>query len=103
MHETIIFYDSHHCRFADELCGLCSYLGIEVKRREAGLPEAVLLFCHFEENRLDAFLHILKEGEFGDLPLMAMLTASNADWTPQALYEELCEERAALLPNGNGV
>lgn len=101
--ETIIFYEPRHCRCADELCDLCSYLGIRVDRCEAGLPESVLLFCHFEEERLDAFLHILKEGDLGDLPLMAMRTAANADWSPLALYRELCEERAALLPNANGV
>lgn len=57
--------------------------------------EPMLLFCGFSAARLDLALNGLRR-EGISVPLKAVLTASNRDWTPRALHDELAREHAAL-------
>lgn len=60
-------------------------------------PEEMLVFCHMTNAQLNRFLQTLKQQRVPAFPLKAILTPTNADWTPIALCAELKEERAAVL------
>ncbi|MDD7268003.1 MAG: DUF3783 domain-containing protein [Lachnospiraceae bacterium] len=101
--EVILLYAPEHCRCLEQLQELCHFLNLPLQTESATLPESVMLFVGFSDERLNGFLHILKEGNIGPLPLMAMRTAANAGWSMADLYRELADERAALLRDMNGV
>lgn len=61
----------------------------------AAFDDPVLLFCGFSAARLDLALNGLRR-EGISVPLKAVLTASNRDWTAFALHDELAREHAAL-------
>ena len=60
-------------------------------------PEEMLVFCHMTNAQLNRFLQTLKQQRVPAFPLKAILTPTNAEWTPVALCAELKEERAAVL------
>lgn len=61
----------------------------------AAFDDPMLLFCGFSAARLDLALNGLRR-EGISVPLKAVLTASNRDWTAFALRDELVREHAAL-------
>ena len=58
------------------------------------LPEPLLIFCHLSDRQLDQALMSLRSIQARCLK--AVLTPTNARWTPRELYGELCRERAQL-------
>lgn len=68
----------------------------ELEKADA-FPEEMLVFCHMTNAQLNRFLQTLKQQRVPAFPLKAILTPTNADWTPIALCAELKEERAAVL------
>jgi len=46
---------------------------------------------------LEVFLDALRVSEVRKVPLKAVVTATNAAWTAEVLYRELCRERSAVL------
>lgn len=62
-----------------------------------GAPvEPTLVLAHFPPGRLDAVLQALRRVGVR-APLRAVLTPTNAGWTPARLSAELCREREAIL------
>lgn len=60
------------------------------------LEESVLVMRNFTGGRLDYLLYNLRKSGIPPIPLKAVLTPSNADWTFYQLYEELKEEHARM-------
>lgn len=67
----------------------------------AVFDEPMLLFCSFSAARLDLALNGLRREGIA-VPLKAVLTASNRDWTALALHGELAREHAALHEKSGG-
>lgn len=61
----------------------------------AAFDEPMLVFCGFSAARLDLALNGLRR-EGLVVPLKAVLTASNRDWTALVLHDELVREHAAF-------
>ena len=61
------------------------------------LPEPMLVLCGLTGAQLDKLLPALRKLGAGGC-LKAVLTPTNAGWSLQALYEELCKERAQFQP-----
>ena len=69
------------------------------RRREdaasgGALPGPMLVFAHFRDRQLDMFLSELQTARLGRSALKAMLTPTNAQWSPAALYAELSREKS---------
>ena len=58
------------------------------------LPGKMLVFAHFRDMQLDMFLSELRTARLGRDALKAMLTPTNAQWSPAALYAELSREKS---------
>ena len=80
---------------------LAALAGLTERVADAAPAEAfadeMLVFCHMTNAQLNRFLQTLKQQRVPAFPLKAILTPTNADWTPIALCAELKEERAAVL------
>ena len=66
---------------------------------EAAEPFAdeMIVFCHMTNMQLNNFLKTAKQQRIPPFSLKAILTPTNAEWTPVALCAELKEEREAIL------
>lgn len=60
------------------------------------LQEEMLVLHGFDGSKLQEFLAALRRVGVRRIDLKAMLTESNKTWNGLALYEELCQERAAF-------
>lgn len=67
---------------------------VEILRAMA-FDEEMLILAGFDSDGLDAVLEDLKKKDLW-IPLKAVLTPTNATWTPVALKAELESERAAI-------
>lgn len=76
------------------LCGLTDR--IDAAPVDA-FPEEMLIFCHMDNTAVNRFLQTTKQMRFAPVALKAILTPTNAEWTPAQLCKELQEERAAVL------
>ena len=76
------------------LCGL-SAPG-EIVQAEA-FPEEMLVFCHMDNTLVNRFLTTCRQMRFAPVALKAILTPTNAAWTPVQLCAELRQERAAVM------
>ena len=79
------------------LCGLA-----EPTDAPAGdaFPEEMLVFCHMSDAQVNRFLQTAKQLRFAPVALKAVLTPTNAEWSPARLCAELRQERAAILRGG---
>ena len=59
--------------------------------------DEMIVFCQMTNVQLNNFLKTAKQQRVPPFPLKAILTPTNAEWTPAALCAELKEERAAVL------
>lgn len=76
------------------LCGLAEHA--ETTAAEA-FPEEMLIFCHMDNAQVNRFLQTAKQMRWTPVTLKAILTPTNAEWTPSQLCAELKQERAAIL------
>lgn len=75
------------------LCGLA-----DRTEAEAGaFPEEMLVFCHMDNTAVNRFLQTAKQMRYAPVALKAILTPTNAEWTPVQLCDELKRERQAVL------
>lgn len=58
--------------------------------------DEVLVIAGLSGAQFNLFLHDFKRFGIPPIQLKAMLTATNADWTPVQLHKELCAEREAF-------
>lgn len=75
------------------LCGLPqARSGGQVVFNDSAFPPAAV-FCGLSDGELDQMLAALKGS---DIPLKAIVTPTNRDWSLGALLTELCNERNAI-------
>ena len=82
------------CQPISALCGLAE--AAESAPAEA-FPEEMLIFCHMDNAQVNRFLQTAKQMRFAPVALKAILTPTNAAWTPVQLCRELKDERAAVM------
>ena len=76
------------------LCGVADR--IDAAPAEA-FPEEMLIFCHMDNAAVNRFLQTAKQMRYAPVALKAILTPTNAAWTPAQLCAELKDERAAVM------
>lgn len=76
------------------LCGLSERSGDAPA--EAAFPEEMIVFCHMDNALVNRFIQTARQQRVPPFPLKAMLTPTNAAWTPVQLCAELKEEHAAM-------
>ena len=119
MRPTILTFNLNESRLA-KLRFLCMKLGVLVKDVPAadfdqpigalcGLSEPaeatpaepfadeMIVFCHMDNAVVNRFLQTAKQMHFAPVALKAILTPTNAAWTPVQLCEELKQEREAVM------
>lgn len=82
------------CQPISALCGLSA--PVEAAPAEA-FPEEMLIFCHMDNAQVNRFLQTARQMRFAPVALKAVLTPTNAEWTPVQLCAELKDERAAVM------
>ena len=82
------------CQPISALCGLSE--PVEASPAEA-FAEEMLIFCHMDNALVNRFLQTAKQMRFAPVALKAVLTPTNAEWTPVQLCRELKDERAAVM------
>ena len=82
------------CQPISALCGLTELA--EASPAEA-FPEEMLIFCHMDNAQVNRFLQTAKQMRYAPVALKAILTPTNAEWTPVQLCAELKDERAAVM------
>ena len=60
------------------------------------IPEAMLVFCGLGEALRNQVLEVIRVAKLPPIPLKAVLTETNREWTSLQLYEELKKEREAI-------
>lgn len=82
----------------------CQTIGALCRLAEAADPspaevfsEEMLVFCHMDNTAVNRFLQTAKQMRFAPVALKAILTPTNAEWSPLQLCQELKQERAAVL------
>ena len=76
------------------LCGLSDRAEADVLE---AFPEEMLVFCHMDNAAVNRFLQTAKQMRYAPVALKAILTPTNAAWTPVQLCRELKDERAAVI------
>ena len=73
---------------------------LEGSEETAGVEEEfsdpMLVFCSLTGPKLDQLLGAMKRSKLPPIPLKAVLTPSNRDWTSQQLWQELRREHQAM-------
>ena len=82
------------CQPISALCGLSD--PADAAPAEA-FSEEMLVFCHMDNAAVNRFLQTAKQMRFAPVALKAILTPTNAAWTPAQLCAELRDERAAVM------
>lgn len=82
------------CQPISALCGLSE--PVEAAPADA-FPEEMLIFCHMDNAQVNRFLQTAKQMRWAPVALKAILTPTNAEWTPVQLCTELKQERAAVM------
>ena len=82
------------CQPISALCGL--FEPAETAPAEA-FAEEMLIFCHMDNALVNRFLQTARQMRFAPVALKAILTPTNAEWTPAQLCQELKDERAAVM------
>ena len=82
------------CQPISALCGLSE--PVEAAPAEV-FPEEMLIFCHMDNAQVNRFLQTAKQMRYAPVALKAILTSTNAAWTPAQLCREIKDERAAVL------
>lgn len=67
---------------------------------EQDFSDELLLMAGFTGPQLNAFLEGFRRSHIPPVPLKAVLTQTNRDWTPAALRAELLREREAIRQGG---
>ena len=82
------------CQPISALCGLSA--PADAAPAEA-FSEEMLIFCHMDNAQVNRFLQTARQMRFAPVALKAILTPTNAAWTPAQLCAELKQERQAVM------
>lgn len=83
--------------YAQPIGALCGLTGRADTALADVFSEEMLIFCHMDNAAVNRFLQTAKQMRFVPVALKAILTPTNAEWTPVQLCQELQQERAAVL------
>lgn len=86
--------------WAQPLSALCGLSAPGERIPTEGVEDEMLVFCHMDNAAVNRFLQTAKQLRFRPVALKAILTPTNAEWSPERLHAELTAERAAIL-NGS--
>lgn len=88
--------------FSQPIAALCG-LAERTEAAPAGTADSagtfageMLVFCHMDNGQVNRFLQTARQMRFAPVALKAVLTPTNAQWTPVQLQEELNSEREAV-------
>lgn len=76
------------------LAGLCPPDAAEAP--SAPLPDEMLVLAHFRPGMLEALLDGFRQARIPPVALKAMLTETNAGWTPPELFREISAEHESM-------
>ena len=62
------------------------------------LPDTMIVFAFFDDNRLNQALAALRKSGAGPLPYRAILTPTNQFWTAHECFAEIKQEHEAMNP-----
>ena len=82
------------CNTLGAICGLAPVNDAEGRRT---FTEEMMVFAHMDNALVNRFLQTARQMRFAPVALKAVLTPTNAEWLPGRLYEELLQERAAIM------
>ena len=68
----------------------------ETGEAQEPIQESMLVFCGLGDAFLNQVLQVIRVAKLPPIPLKAVLTASNQEWTTRQLREELLKEREAI-------
>ncbi len=90
----LIIPQEDHAQTIGALCGISARA--ENTDPSVTLPEGMLLFAGLSDAQLSAFINDCRKQKTARPSLMAILTETNAAWTPLLLWSQLAEEREAF-------
>ena len=79
-----------------------------LEQEEARIPveeefhDPMLVFCGLSSAKLEQLLTAMRRASLPPIPLKAMLTTTNRDWTSQQLWQELRREHEAMMQQRGG-
>ena len=76
------------------ICGLSDPNDAEGRRN---FTDEMMVFAHMDNALVNRFLQTAKQMRYAPVALKAILTPTNAEWTPVQLCAELKDERAAVM------
>ena len=82
------------CQPISALCGLSEPAAPSSAEE---FSEEMLVFCHMDNSQVNRFLQTCRQMRYAPVDLKAILTPTNAEWTPAQLRNELKLEREAIL------
>lgn len=78
------------------LAGIKEMEKIEVPYSGEDLPDTMIVFAFFDDNRLNQALTALRKSGVGPLPYKAVLTPTNQHWTARECFDEIKQEHEAM-------
>lgn len=90
---------------ADDDCGsdtvgyICGIKGYEKSAESSSVSAEILILSGLDRSELNSLLEMLR-AENVSIPLKAMLTPHNRDWSVSALADELAKEHEFMTKNG---
>lgn len=76
--------------------GMPDFVPDKIRMPGSGITSEMLVFAGMDQPEVFAFLQALREAGIGPVALKAMVTPFNACWSPEALFQELEKEHAAM-------
>lgn len=83
--------------YGQTISALCGLSAPAASAQAEAFPEEMLVFCHMDNAQVNRFLTTAKQLRYAPVALKAILTPTNAEWTPMQLCQELKQERAAIM------
>lgn len=83
--------------FSQPIAALCGLSDRADAASDGAFPEEMLVFCHMDNGQVNRFLTTCRQMRYAPVALKAILTPTNAEWTPAQLCQELKDERAAVM------
>lgn len=80
------------------LAGIKDAVPLEGSYTGDNLPDTMIVFAFFEDNRLNQALSALKKCPAGPFPYKAVLTPTNQFWTAHECFNEIKQEHEAMNP-----
>lgn len=91
----IVKSEDYSLPLSDLLKGTISGQAAARAETEQAFQEEMLIMNDFSSSQLNSFLYVLRQNKI-NIPLKAVVTETNANWSSETLYRELSAERKAM-------